>query len=397
MGDYLYIASSKEIINPKRKAYLDENKLILADLLDSIDSYVARYPEDSRFTKYIVDSLNYYQNTLSKPRRNRLEQFEVLKIVNFLQSSLGISKEIDMNGNEIVDYMYELTNLCVKAYKEEIDGAIRNRKFNMKLYNNIFTGNERSFYSWEIITDDVAIKRADKSLFLYGVTGIPKEIRSFFLFSNAVMGQSREISVEYDNKVYKAIIEMDNNRNPRSRMFFDSEFKKVIQHEYPQVYESFKLDIKNKDVELPKLELIRIQDETLVFEAKFIDVIQYETIQSDIELEVEQYYKVQKEGKAIQYYVKKYERNPKNRMKAIKIHGLTCFGCGFNFGEKYGELGKNFIEIHHIKPLSTLEEEVEIDPETDLVPLCANCHRMVHRKKDEVLSVEELKELIIVN
>lgn len=45
----------------------------------------------------------------------------------------------------------------------------------------------------------------------------------------------------------------------------------------------------------------------------------------------------------------------------------------------YGENGKDFIEIHHVKPLSTLEEATEIDPEIDLVPVCLNCHRMLHR------------------
>lgn len=101
------------------------------------------------------------------------------------------------------------------------------------------------------------------------------------------------------------------------------------------------------------------------------------------------------EGTKRSYYVNKYERNIKNRTKAIEIHGLNCYACGFNFEEVYGERGKDFIEIHHVKPLSTLEEAVVIDPETDLVPLCANCHRMVHRRKDKVLTIEELKNLII--
>src|SRR5699024_3020730 len=85
------------------------------------------------------------------------------------------------------------------------------------------------------------------------------------------------------------------------------------------------------------------------------------------------------EGRSKYYYGKRYERNPENRRLAIKKHGVNCYACGFNFEEVYGERGKDFIEIHHIKPLSTLEKEVEIDPGTDLIPLCANCHRMVHR------------------
>lgn len=93
------------------------------------------------------------------------------------------------------------------------------------------------------------------------------------------------------------------------------------------------------------------------------------------------------------YYGKRIERNPKNRKVAIKRHGLDCFICGFNFEEIYGERGKDFIEVHHIKPLRTLEEMVKVNPETDLVPLCANCHRMVHRRKDNFLTLESLENI----
>nr|WP_251135773.1 HNH endonuclease [Exiguobacterium sp. s133] len=71
--------------------------------------------------------------------------------------------------------------------------------------------------------------------------------------------------------------------------------------------------------------------------------------------------------------------------------------CGFNFEEAYGEHGKNFIEVHHVKALSTLDEAVRIDPEVDLTPLCANCHRMIHRKKDHALTVDQLIEILKLN
>lgn len=125
------------------------------------------------------------------------------------------------------------------------------------------------------------------------------------------------------------------------------------------------------------------------------------TIQSDIYAEDVENGKglndLIKEGRAGYYYGKKYERNPINRKRAIEIHGLVCKACDFDFEKFYGEHGKNFIEIHHIKPLSTLDEEMVIDPEYDLVPLCSNCHRMVHRKKENVLSVEELRNIISNN
>jgi 5-methylcytosine-specific restriction protein A len=77
----------------------------------------------------------------------------------------------------------------------------------------------------------------------------------------------------------------------------------------------------------------------------------------------------------------------------LKIHGITCLACGFNFQEVYGGHGEGYIEIHHIYPLAARKNSKSVNPKTDLIPLCSNCHRMVHRKK-EVLSVDELKKLI---
>ncbi len=88
-----------------------------------------------------------------------------------------------------------------------------------------------------------------------------------------------------------------------------------------------------------------------------------------------------------------YERSQKNRREAIKKHGTICAVCNFNFDETYGkDYADGYIKIHHVKPLS--EYEGEVDPETDLVPLCANCHAMAHRRRATVTSIEELKELI---
>ena len=100
------------------------------------------------------------------------------------------------------------------------------------------------------------------------------------------------------------------------------------------------------------------------------------------------------EGKRTVYYTTKYERSSKNREAAIRIHGTKCMICGFDFGQKYGELGKGYIEVHHIKPLATLEKEVVINPETDLICVCANCHRMLHRFKNYIVTVEELKYIV---
>ncbi|NUU53243.1 hypothetical protein HP548_03950 [Paenibacillus taichungensis] len=103
-----------------------------------------------------------------------------------------------------------------------------------------------------------------------------------------------------------------------------------------------------------------------------------------------------KEGeKRVKVHVS-YERSLKNRAKAIEIHGTTCKACGFNFNEFYGsDLARHFIEVHHITPLSKISEEQQnIDPAIDLIPLCSNCHSMIHRQRDIVMSVEELQKRI---
>lgn len=100
------------------------------------------------------------------------------------------------------------------------------------------------------------------------------------------------------------------------------------------------------------------------------------------------------EGKRKLYYTTKYERNAKNRENAIRIHGTKCMICGFDFEEKYGELGRGYIEVHHIKPLANLDEEVVINPETDLICVCSNCHKMLHRFKNYIISADELKQIV---
>lgn len=78
------------------------------------------------------------------------------------------------------------------------------------------------------------------------------------------------------------------------------------------------------------------------------------------------------------------ERNPKASKAAKRLHGTVCQACGFNFASAYGDLGQGYIEAHHLKSLSLLEEGVPVtyDIKTDFVVLCANCHRMIHRTAD---------------
>lgn len=135
-------------------------------------------------------------------------------------------------------------------------------------------------------------------------------------------------------------------------------------------------------------------EKPVIVEWSFDGDVSSEQIEIDIAIEQDINYETGKEGSKKQFYTTRYERNPKLRKEAIKLHGTTCMGCGFNFFNVYGERGRNYIEVHHIKPLNEYCEETEIDPLDDLVVLCSNCHRMVHRKRSETLTMKELKKIL---
>ncbi len=77
------------------------------------------------------------------------------------------------------------------------------------------------------------------------------------------------------------------------------------------------------------------------------------------------------------------ERNRYISLKVKKRKGYTCEVCDFNFTTKYGALGKDFIETHHLIPISTLElGKFKVNLADDFAVLCSNCHRMIHRLQD---------------
>ena len=102
---------------------------------------------------------------------------------------------------------------------------------------------------------------------------------------------------------------------------------------------------------------------------------------------------IHKEGNSKYILVNRYERNARARQECIKIHGCKCSICSFDFEEVYGELGKNYIHVHHIKPLSEVKREYVVNPQSDLIPICANCHAIIHRQ-EVAMKWEELKKVI---
>ena len=102
------------------------------------------------------------------------------------------------------------------------------------------------------------------------------------------------------------------------------------------------------------------------------------------------------EGTPKQVTVNIYERNPEARAICIQKYGAICSVCEIDFGKKYGEIGKGFIHVHHLKPLS-IRKGYELNPIYDLRPVCPNCHAMLHKRKPEPYTIDELKNFLKAN
>jgi 5-methylcytosine-specific restriction protein A len=99
------------------------------------------------------------------------------------------------------------------------------------------------------------------------------------------------------------------------------------------------------------------------------------------------------EGELSRVEVNKYERNRYNRALCLAFYGFECRGCNSKMEEIYGPLGVNVIHVHHIVPVSQMGSSYRLDPIKDLIPLCPNCHTIVH-KENPPLSVLKLREIL---
>ena len=101
------------------------------------------------------------------------------------------------------------------------------------------------------------------------------------------------------------------------------------------------------------------------------------------------------EGAVMQVTINKYERNRSARERCIEAHGCRCVVCGIDFGQVYGEVGKGFIHVHHIVPLASIGKSYRLNPEKDLVPVCPNCHAMLHRPVNgKLMSIQQLRAIL---
>ena len=101
------------------------------------------------------------------------------------------------------------------------------------------------------------------------------------------------------------------------------------------------------------------------------------------------------EGAVRRISVNAYERNPNARKLCIDHFGPSCVVCGFNFQNVYGDCAEGYIHVHHLRQLSDIGTEYEVDPINDLCPVCPNCHAVIHFR-DPPYTIEEVREFLVV-
>lgn len=104
-----------------------------------------------------------------------------------------------------------------------------------------------------------------------------------------------------------------------------------------------------------------------------------------------------REGQLREGSVNRYERDPEARAACLRHYGsYLCQICGFDFERTYGSIGKEFIHVHHLRPIAILGQKgsASIDPAKEMLPVCPNCHAMLHTRRPEPWTPEEIRKML---
>lgn len=253
---------------------------------------------------------------------------------------------------------------------------------------------ELGTYSWKK-TDNISnsiCKILDISCFKHNQSTIPQEFYYFFEVSLQKTFKKKIKLIDDEQNIYESKIYSTRPKSPVIQISWNINFTNYLKNKI-QNWEEIKP--REKRV-FPRLYFEKIDLVTFKVSIKHLDenLSIKEKIDSD-------HKRSSKEGTEKYVTHKTYERDgllPKKKKELIyeKYGKLCCEICGFDFYKVYGERGKGFIECHHLNPVSKMDDDQETQM-SDLSLICSNCHRMIHRKKDEWLSIDELRDIYVGN
>ena len=202
--------------------------------------------------------------------------------------------------------------------------------------------------------------------------------------------------IQYKCKIEQIDLDNKSIRNDEKYWVDKTEYKKSLQGKFMKLV--LIEQVSNEKMSLENLLLnglngvpqgrVKPSDELIAYiETHFNDLNQNEIFPNDINENLFVY-----EGLKKQISVNKYERSSIARNKCIEHYGAICNICRIDFSKLYGEIGNGFIHVHHITPIHSIGKEYKVDYINDLIPVCPNCHAMLHRKiNGKEIEIEELK------
>jgi 5-methylcytosine-specific restriction protein A len=215
----------------------------------------------------------------------------------------------------------------------------------------------------------------------YGLKGHSVTL-SFGTFSGEIINQIRRASSE-DVHLARALI-------ASIRPDIEVQISGQARPDWTVTAGSFRMTARIRDQNLPHEDVAITaicRDVIVPMMAAMAELIGYDTIEDEPADETPAF-----EGAVLQSVVQRRERNPRNRLLCIRIHGERCMVCELEPRLAYGVAG-GIIEVHHLEPVALLAEPRPYDPRNDLVPLCPSCHRALHTRRPVPFGIEELKTL----
>jgi 5-methylcytosine-specific restriction protein A len=318
----------------------------------------------------------------------------------------NLDKFIKPNSTDTFDNTAAWTN---KEHEYAIDNLLKSIEVYLKTSSDVFEHDINTFlfawnpdrWKWEDLHE--TIEQLEKVGYVERrwSCGNSKNIRKgdrIFLIRlgkepRGIMGSGYAKSSYYvaphwdgtENKITNYIdIEFDILINPNENKLFDKESLKSIDKNNLQQWFPQQSGIAVKQDILENLESNWFN---FIKENKYI---KNSFVSNDVTTKFEKTYK---EGKSKDIVQTRYERNPEARKRCLEHFGYSCEVCSFNFEKHFGEIGKGFIHVHHINQISDIGKEYEVDPIKDLIPVCPNCHAMIHSKRPG-FTIEEIKDIM---
>jgi len=239
---------------------------------------------------------------------------------------------------------------------------------------------QKSFNSFEVVDEQIIIKRIDKSLLTYGEIRIPNYLRDFFHFHEMEKHDRWDITIHYNKTEFYGVLYLDDYKRLRGKLRWGKDLTRELSNVTAKyVFESYGYEIREESTPLLRLEKI----DRKTFNADII-------FPEDVERDAREY--MLHADKFIYGVKARFENDPDIRMKVLKRKGMSCAICGFNYENYYGDVARGYIQIHHI--IRDEDHMEEYDIEKDFIPICENCHGILHRNKENNISVSELKQII---